>query len=626
MTLLEIARFYSSLGWSVIPLQPRTKIPAVKWDAYQERKPTDEELVKWFSDGKANIGLACGKVSGVVVVDQDSYKGKAGITIDSPIKAATGGGGIHCYFKYSGELGNSVSFEHATDIRANGGQVVLPPSIHPSGTRYTWVTKPTPELLANLPELPKEIINTLSLRSDNLNFDLASTIGVSEGGRNDALHKALCSMLSKLKDQDREAVGWNTALGINNTFKPPLPEREVQTTFRSALNFVRSSPPISTNYINSSHVSGNLTQSTLPLSMGDVGKRRNEERELEKGAPGTGYPELDRLVGGFLPKHFWTLTGETNVGKTAFACNLAENVRKQGKKVLYVALEPDYKVVDYLATIRTGKNFQDLSDTDLTFDDGLIDIFTLAEVPTYQDLIKSIKESPVKYDLVVIDHIGYFCRSSDGGQYLQEQATTIRDLVQLSKRVNTCIVAIAHPRKPSLNAKARIISLYDVSGSATFAQDSTEVAVIYRPPESDDPTNPKLSDVGAILIQKTKNGENGSFKVTFNKGTALIKSRDSLQTPTKFVTEKLSASVEQERPLNNVGGLDPLSLGDGDKKIIQYLIANNGYAKEAEIKKGLGINDDLSPVLESLAESKWLLSDEDYGYSVSIKVKELLKQ
>lgn len=260
-----------------------------------------------------------------------------------------------------------------------------------------------------------------------------------------------------------------------------------------------------------------------PLRLAEVGKLRNADKLLEIDAPKTGFPKLDELVVGFLPKHFWTLTGETNVGKTALACNFADFVRQQKKKVLYVALEPDYRVADYLASIREGKEFKELTPEDLLFDDGLIDVLTLDEVPTYQDLLKVVRESSEKYAVVIIDHIGYFCDSGTGDSFLQEQAATIRSLAGLSKEISSCVIAIAHPRKPVSGSRNRILSLYDIAGSAAFAQDSTEVLVLYRPPlDESDLTNVQLSSNGVLMVQKSKSGDNGSVKIKFVEKSALI--------------------------------------------------------------------------------------------------------
>jgi hypothetical protein len=244
MTTLESARRYLELGWSVIPVKPGTKQPLIEWKQYQERRPTPEDISHWFREDTPNIGLVCGAVSGVVVVDSDLYKGKSGLAIESPLRVATPRGGFHDYFQYTPDIGNSVSAESATDIRSDGGMVVLPPSVHPNGKRYTWLTEPSEELLAHLPHVPHRLLVTLqSRRATRSPFNLAESIGVAEGQRNDSLYRALCSTLSRLPDVDRDKTGWHLALALNSTFHPPLSEREVQTTFRNALGFVRDHPP-----------------------------------------------------------------------------------------------------------------------------------------------------------------------------------------------------------------------------------------------------------------------------------------------------------------------------------------------------------------------------------------------
>ena len=51
----------------------------------------------------------------------------------------TGGGGRHLYFRYPGMmLRNRTGLAPGLDLRAEGGYVVAPPSLHPSGQHYTW--------------------------------------------------------------------------------------------------------------------------------------------------------------------------------------------------------------------------------------------------------------------------------------------------------------------------------------------------------------------------------------------------------------------------------------------------------------------------------------------------------
>lgn len=53
----------------------------------------------------------------------------------------------------------------------------------------------------------------------------------------------------------------------------------------------------------------------------------------------TGYDKLDKVIDGIRKGHFWVIGGYTNFGKTSMALNLASNLIKQGKRVVYYSLE-----------------------------------------------------------------------------------------------------------------------------------------------------------------------------------------------------------------------------------------------------------------------------------------------
>ncbi len=73
---LDMALDLLSEGISIIPIQPRSKKPALKtWKEYQTRLPTEAEAREWFSNGDKNIAVVCGAVSGnLVVLDFDQVK------------------------------------------------------------------------------------------------------------------------------------------------------------------------------------------------------------------------------------------------------------------------------------------------------------------------------------------------------------------------------------------------------------------------------------------------------------------------------------------------------------------------------------------------------------------------
>jgi len=133
----------------VIPIEPRGKRPLVAWLEFQDRQPTAAEVAGWFGRWpEANVGIVTGIVSGLVVLDVDARHGGAQSlsaleTEHGPlpwtIAVATGGGGRHCYFSHpGGVVHNKVGLAPGIDLRGDGGGVVAPPSLHPSGRRYTW--------------------------------------------------------------------------------------------------------------------------------------------------------------------------------------------------------------------------------------------------------------------------------------------------------------------------------------------------------------------------------------------------------------------------------------------------------------------------------------------------------
>ncbi len=166
-SLYEWAKLYLELGWPVVPTKKGSKRPALPWKKFQLRRTKSQELEAWFKNKdvtQVGIGLVTGELSGVVVIDLDSYKKKAvELQIDSPVKVKTGRGGTHHYFSVSGgNVRNSVNAEIAVDVRAAGGFVVLPPTIHPeTGKAYEWIGGFDFEQCQNLPPLPPQLLEEI---------------------------------------------------------------------------------------------------------------------------------------------------------------------------------------------------------------------------------------------------------------------------------------------------------------------------------------------------------------------------------------------------------------------------------------------------------------------------------
>jgi Bifunctional DNA primase/polymerase, N-terminal/Primase C terminal 1 (PriCT-1) len=134
-------------GLAVFPCQPRGKAPAC--DAGLHAATTDPERINrwWQSFPDLNIGIATGAASRVFVLDIDGDDGEASLrklegehsALPPTIEVITGKG-RHCYFQFGKhKIGNSAGqLGTGLDIRGNGGYVIAPPSIHPSGRSYAW--------------------------------------------------------------------------------------------------------------------------------------------------------------------------------------------------------------------------------------------------------------------------------------------------------------------------------------------------------------------------------------------------------------------------------------------------------------------------------------------------------
>lgn len=241
--LYEFAKQYKSFGWSIIPILPREKKPAVEWKKYQGEIASNEEIKKWFKDkttDEVGIGLATGKTSNVIAVDLDTYKeGAKEMKMNTPITSTTGGGGKHGLFQYREGVRNKANVKgNFIDIRGEGGYIVLPPSIHPNGKSYKWDFKEDEfgDRVKRLPAPPAELFDKeWTERKDPLKLSEYTHVG--EGGRNDNLYRVACSLVSKHGTDE----AWKLTNDINKTYDPPLDDPEVKILFKSAVDFISKS-------------------------------------------------------------------------------------------------------------------------------------------------------------------------------------------------------------------------------------------------------------------------------------------------------------------------------------------------------------------------------------------------
>jgi hypothetical protein len=173
MTVRDTAVAARKAGIVVLPAAADgSKRPALAWQEYQQRQPTDAELSRWFpkDGGPEGIGFICGTVSGGLellefedaasVVEFKMLAKEAGLwplvsKIEMGYCEETPGGGVHWLYRVPEPLPNTklaampcpeTCDKHETgtthvliETRGEGGWVVVAPSngsTHPSGRPY----------------------------------------------------------------------------------------------------------------------------------------------------------------------------------------------------------------------------------------------------------------------------------------------------------------------------------------------------------------------------------------------------------------------------------------------------------------------------------------------------------
>jgi hypothetical protein len=208
---------YADQGRSVVPVEPNTKIPGVRWARFQVERATEQQIRRWWDFADFNVGIVCGRISNLVALDVDLRAG--GDSSLARLEAAYGPvgglevatpGGAHRWFAHpGGRIPNSTSTLGAgLDIKADAGMIVVPPSERPDGAYrfgrlFDADVPPLPNWLARLlvsQEKPRATRSTgrapsrryLDAAVRGVIADLRAT---TEGDRNNTLFKATCRLL-----------------------------------------------------------------------------------------------------------------------------------------------------------------------------------------------------------------------------------------------------------------------------------------------------------------------------------------------------------------------------------------------------------------------------------------------
>lgn len=142
MNRLETALLWQSLGIATMPILARDKRPALPtWKSFQNILPSQSALRTWFESDRYNLAVITGWEN-LVVLDFDNRDVFARwcLTHRAETYQVQTQRGVHIYFYCHEET--ECTRGDGWDVKASGGYVLAPPSIHPSGHVYTAIGSP----------------------------------------------------------------------------------------------------------------------------------------------------------------------------------------------------------------------------------------------------------------------------------------------------------------------------------------------------------------------------------------------------------------------------------------------------------------------------------------------------
>lgn len=192
----------------------------------------------------------------------------------------------------------------------------------------------------------------------------------------------------------------------------------------------------------------------------------------------TGFPEIDSVIGSFLPGEIFTIGGDTGHGKSLLAMNIAQNVYKlYNQAVLFINLE--------LTVEQAVQRFYNLSEEGENHDYSGIMVQKSVDL-NYKDidrLMHLAKEENVK--LVVVDHLHFFDESIGDNAH-----AAITRIMKFFKRCavkyELPVLLLSHVT-PHTTPTGETLKpgLHNFKGSKSIEQVSDMVGFVYR--HDDDP-------------------------------------------------------------------------------------------------------------------------------------------
>lgn len=590
MSNKDIALNYLRKGLSVIPLKSpsmvrkdlsdqdfirQCKMPLISWREFQSRRPTEVEVTEWFDKWpEANIGIVTGAISDLVVFDLDSddaveyAENEGGFPSTAKVKT---GKGYHVYARHPGfEILNSVNKHLDIDIRADGGYVVAPPSVHGNGSLYEWEDgfsiseiDPAPcepwmldylQSVAEQPakskatkEKPLKPSNSAKFESIAPGKDPYTDIlanGAQEGMRNHTAARLIGHYFAKglAATEVWELVkAWNT--GKN---RPPLNESELLKTFESirASDAKNSDKPKEETVIEVDRF----------LDTPDKVTAEYCEQYVRVPFGGSLLSTMQsKLNGGLVGGRIYFLGGIPSSGKTVLTNNIADNICLNGYPVLCFSYDDGRAELRYRTYCRFSGfdieafNRQELPKSDLLAilqNQNVSKISALKfvvqemyKVDDWHKIMDKIINRTGKAPVIIVDYLRKLKADNLSGDERLRVDGVLSLLTELAKKYNTPVLVISELARDSYKFGQRL-SMASFKESGSIEYEASWLGILAAVEEKDggyclkDDWERIINHDGNIdlIVFKAKRGTGATGKIALKLDKSKMTVRDRIET------------------------------------------------------------------------------------------------
>lgn len=258
----------------------------------------------------------------------------------------------------------------------------------------------------------------------------------------------------------------------------------------------------------------------------------------------TGFVQIDSMIEGLRNSELVILGGRPGSGKTTLAMNIAFNIARRHKKVLFFSLEMSKFELHkrLVSSVTELKAFNGMSSQSF---EKMVNVSRkiVSELPlvvndkagiTVEDIYAECEKASKNggLDMVVIDHLSILKSKKSFKNRYEEVSDVSRQLKVLAKEFDVPVLCLCQLNRAVEGRDLKMPTMADLRDSGSIEQDADLIMFVYRPeynlrqrePEDansqehlkwEDELN-KVKGMAKIGISKNRRGETGQIKLGFN--------------------------------------------------------------------------------------------------------------